>query len=249
MIRRAFQPAISLLILLGLPALLSADTLPQTASTPEVATLVPPQRAKNMAHLGEAEAITSKALPEGCHDSYSVASFEKANDDLQEFIDEYFHDARIPFFPTKKQLKNLGLLPKEKGVYQKPHALKRAGGHRRYPITPGLWKAIDLGDGVWEYHLLIREPQCLAETQAFNTDNDLLGEPFADYDDQAYIMLLQPEDVRRRSMEHFFTINVHVYGLRDDATALPRTVSDVILTDYTAWVEQNRRCQAQGGQP
>jgi len=215
MIRRAFQPAISLLLLLGLFPLLSASPAPKVL----------------------------------CHDSYSAASFEAADDDLQEFIDEYFHDAKIPFFPGQKQLKKLGLLPKGKGVYQKPYVLQKAGGHRRYPVTPGLWRVVDLGGGVWEDHLLIREPQRLAETQAFNTYNDLLGEPFADYDDQAYIMLLQPEDVRRRFEGHFFTINVHIYGLRDDATALPRTVSDVILTDYTAWVEQNRQCQAQGGQP
>ncbi len=246
MIRRAFRPAISIVILLGLTTHSGSGDFSLTPTLTKQGNLK--VRLKSSPHHPPST-INHQPIHQTCHDSYSAASFEAANDDLQEFIDEYFHDAKIPFFPGEKQLKDLGLVPKGKGLYQKSHALKTAGGHRRYPVTPGLWKAVDLGGGVWEYHLLICEPQRLAETEAFNTDNDLLGEPFADYDDQAYIMLLQPEDVRRRFEGHFFTINAHIYGLRDDATTLPFTVSDIILTDYTAWVEQNRRCLAQRQKP
>ncbi len=246
MIRRAFRPAISLLLLMGFAAHSASGDFHPTPTPTRHGNLT--MRLKPSLHHPPSTNL-HPPTNQTCHDSYSAASFETANDDLQEFIDEYFHDASIPLFPSKPQLKHLGLIARGNGVYQKPHALKTAGGHRRYPVTPGLWKAVDLGGGVWTYHLLIREPQQLAETQAFNTDNDLLGEPFADYDDRAYIMLLQPEDVRRRFAGRFFTINAHVFGLRDDATALPFTVSDIILTDYTTWVEQNRRCQAQRERP
>jgi len=178
-----------------------------------------------------------------CHDNYSAGSFEEAGDDLVEFIDEYFTSAQLPFLPQKPDMKSLKLPAQGGGIYRAPDALHPGGGHRLYPTRPGLWKIIDLGGGIWEYHLLIREPQLLAETQAFNTWNDLLGEPFADYDDQAYAMTLQPEDIRRQYEGRYFTLNVTVYGLRNDATQLPQTYADVILTDYTTWVKQNRQCR------
>ncbi len=178
-----------------------------------------------------------------CHDNYSAASFEEAGESLAEFIDEYFVSAHLPFLPARPDMAALKLPPAGPGIYRAPDALHTGGGHRLYPTRPGLWKVVNLGGGIWEYHLLIREPQILSETQAFNTYNDLLGEAFADYDDQAYAMTLQPEDVRRQYRDRYFTLNVTVYGLRDDATQLPRTFADVILTDYTAWVRQNTRCR------
>jgi hypothetical protein len=178
-----------------------------------------------------------------CHDHYSAASFEEADDEVQEFIDEYFVSAKIPFFPEKKGYATLKLVRQSDGVHQLPDALQKGGGNRFYPTRPGLWKIVDHGTGVREYHLLIREPQQLAETQAFNTYNDLLGEPFADYDDQAYALTLQPEDIRREFDGRYFTINITVYGLHDDATNLSQTFTDVILTDYTTWVNQNTQCQ------
>jgi hypothetical protein len=178
-----------------------------------------------------------------CHDHYSAASFEEADDEVQEFIDEYFVSAKIPFFPEKKGYATLKLVRQSDGVHQLPDALQKGGGNRFYPTRSGLWKIVDHGTGVREYHLLIREPQQLAETQAFNTYNDLLGEPFADYDDQAYIFTLQPEDVRRSFQGRYFTINVSVYGLKDDATQLSQTFADIVFTDYTTWVKQNAQCQ------
>jgi len=188
---------------------------------------------------------TNQTLPAMplCHDDYSAGSFEEAGEELEEFIDEYFTADRLPFLPDKSSILTLGLRPRGNGLYQKENALAPGGGHRHYPVQPGLWKAIDLGSGIWEYHLLIREPQQLAETEAFNTCNDLLGDPFADYDDPAYGMTLLPEDIRRQFAGHYFTLNVTVYGVRGDATGLLQTVTDITLTDYTPWVQQNETCR------
>ncbi len=193
--------------------------------------------------LAVSSPLWATTVPVRCHDNYSAASFEEAGESLAEFIDEYFTSAHLPFLPAKPDTAALGLSPAGSGIYRAPDALHFGGGHRLYPTRPGLWKVADLGGGIWEYHLLIREPQALTETQAFNTYNDLLGEAFADYDDQAYAMTLQPEDVRRRHSDRYFTLNVTVYGLRDDATQLSRTFADVILTDYTTWVKQNAHCR------
>jgi hypothetical protein len=186
--------------------------------------------------------LTLSALSAPCHDNYSAASFEEAGEDLEEFIDEYFVSAKIPFFPEPKNYPALKLVQQADGEYSLPHALQKGGGNRLYPTRPGLWQVIDHGTSVREYHLLICEPQPLTQTEAFNTYNDLLGEPYADYDDEAYGMTLQPEAIRRQSAGRYFTISVTVYGLLDDATRLPRTCTDVIITDYTAWVDENTQC-------
>ena len=211
MIRRAFRPAISGLILLGWLGIHS-----MAVASPRVVS---------------------------CHDDYTAESFEAAGEELGSFIDEYFTDVNISFPPQKNQFKALHLVQQGEGIYLRPDATRQAGGKRRYPVRPGIWKVIDFGAGVWEIHVLVREPQKLSETEAFNTDNDLLGEPFADYDNAAYGMTLQPEDIRRRYRNRFFTLNARVYGVRGDATQLDRTLTDVVLTDYTDWVKRNRWCQ------
>jgi hypothetical protein len=178
-----------------------------------------------------------------CHDDYAAGSFEESGDDLHEFVDEYFTSARIPFLPQKTDNTSLGLLHQADGTYRLPDALHYGGGHRLYPVRAGLWKIAKYDAGVRAYHLLVCEPYPLTQSQAFNTWNDLLGEPFADYDDGAYGMTLQPEDVRRKIADRFVTINVTIYGLQGDATELKRTCADVVFTDYTAWVERNGQCR------
>ncbi len=177
-----------------------------------------------------------------CHSNYSAGSFEEANYDLGDFLDEYFVEANITFLPTGKDSVQLGLATNDNKTFLAKDAFQKGGGGREYPSKTGIWKIIDLGNGTTEVHLLISEPQKLAQTQAFNSYNDLLGEPFADYDDQAYVMIMQPEDIRRVYNGKYFTINVSAYGLKDDATDLPRTVADITFTDYTAWVMENREC-------
>ncbi len=178
-----------------------------------------------------------------CHDDYLASSFEEADYDLADFLDEYFVDAGIPFLPTQKEASGMGLKDMDGRIYLRPGVYRTGGGKRKYPYKPGVWKITDLGNGVMEIHLLISEAQQMTEAQAFNTYNDLLGEAFADYDNQAYEMTMLPEDIRRSYKGRYFTLNLHIYGLRNDATALNHTVADVILTDYTRWVKENEECR------
>ena len=176
-----------------------------------------------------------------CPDDYAPASFEEASDELTDLIDEYFTDAGIPFPPPKERLRSLGLVPKGGGIYLRPGSLIRRG-RNIYPFAPGIWKVEFPGDGIEIVHLLIREPQRLTEAEAFNTYNDRVGGLFADYDDQAYGLRMLPEDVRQHSQGRYFTLNVRIYGVADDATDLNRTVADLIFTDYGRMVQRYRQC-------
>ena len=177
-----------------------------------------------------------------CPDDYTPASFETAEDELTELLDEYFTDANISLPPTPSQQVRLGLRPVAPGLLEIPDGTTRSGP-RRYPIRPGLWRIENPGGGIHIIHLLLKEPRQLAETEAFNTYNDLLGDLFADYDNPAYEMIMLPEEVRRRWRGHYLGIGVRLYGIRGDATGLGTTVADLILTDYTSLVNLYRHCR------
>jgi hypothetical protein len=179
-----------------------------------------------------------------CHDDYTANSFETAEDNLAEFIDEYFIAHKIPFLPTKKNIISLGLASTTSSpdTYMATNAMLSAGGGRNYPSKAGVWKIYFSNKDISQTHILIKEPQRLGENRAFNTYNDLLGDIFADYDARAYIMTSQPEDLRYRYNGTYFTINISIYGTTSDATSLPKTVADVVLTNYTSWVHKNKEC-------
>ncbi|WP_457607780.1 hypothetical protein [Nitratifractor sp.] len=184
----------------------------------------------------------SLSLAGGCPDDYAPRSFEPAEEELASFLEESFADRNLSFPPTPGQRIRLGLRPVGPGVYERPNAWKESG-RRRYPVRPGIWRIEKPTEDVTRIHLLLREPAPLAETEAFNSINELLGEIFADYDDRAYVTVLEPEDLRRHWRGRYFTIEVRLYGVAGDATGLERTYSDVILTDFTPWVNRSRQCK------
>ncbi len=175
-----------------------------------------------------------------CPDDYPPRSFPEAEDELASFLDEYFPEAGLSLPPTPNQLRRHGLRPVSDG-WALPDALHRVG-KRSYPLHPGLWRVSYPGRGLVVLHILVRDPASLSESEAFNTYNDLLGDLFADYDDPAYGMTLLPEGVRRRWRGRYLGITVRIYGVRDDATGLKRSVGDVILTDYSPWVHRYLDC-------
>jgi len=176
-----------------------------------------------------------------CPDDYPPASFEAAGDALTEFLDEYFTDRNLSFPPDPAD-RRLHLKKIAPTAWELPES-KRRSGRRSYPLHPGIWRIDRPGEGLSTVHLLLKEPAALAEQQAFNTYNELLGDAFADYDNRAYVMILQPEEVRRSWRGRYLGLGVRIYGVADDATGLTTTYADILLTDYTPWVRRYRRCK------
>ena len=177
-----------------------------------------------------------------CPDDYTPRSYEAASDELSDFLEEYFTEANLTLPPTPKERRRLGLQELKPGLWLHPQARKRSG-RESYPFRPGIWKIEEPGGGRTIVHLLLREPSRLSENEAFNILNDRLGDPFADYDNPAYGMILLPEGVRRHWGDRFLEISAQIYGVYLDATGLDRTVIDVILTDDTPWVRKAQACK------
>jgi len=186
--------------------------------------------------------ITLLSAGEKCPDHYNPKWFEEPSDEIVLLIEEYFEDKHIPFLPTLASIKKLGLKPLGSGVWQLPnstHSYKDI----YFPVTPGIWRYEQAAQGINTTHLLIKEHTQLSEIEAINVYNGLLGSYWNDYNVDGYEMTLKPEDTRIRYKDRYFELNVKLYGLKNDASRLKRTTTDLIFRDYTHKVRQFQQCQ------
>ena len=179
-----------------------------------------------------------------CPDHYAPQWFEEASDELGLLIDEYFTDQNISFLPRLSEIKKLGMKRVSTTLYQYPRATQNYN-ELQFPTHPGLWRYELFDHNITLTHILLKEPEKLSEIRAINTYNDLLGAYWGDYSVSGYRMTLQPEDARIRYQDHYFELNVQIYGLQHDATPLETTYADLLFRDYTAEVNAYIRCKEQ----
>jgi len=176
-----------------------------------------------------------------CYDHYAPQYFEESSDELADVISEYFEQRGLSFPPTISELQKAGLQTLSPTHLQLPQSTKRYR-ELEFPIAKGVWRYSQASPEISVVHLLIKEPTKLSEIDAINTYNGLLGAYWNDYKVSGYEMLLEPEDSRIRYKDSYFELNVKIYGLRGDATALLVTHADLIFRDYTTKVQQYIKC-------
>ena len=181
------------------------------------------------------------SLMASCPDDFTPESFEECSDEMAEFMNEVFNDRNLTLPLDADSMKKAGLKPVGVKQYEKP------GSRHRYktlsiPVLPGLWRVERDGE-LTILHTLLREPERLPETRAFNTYNDLLGGLWNDYDARAYGMTMMPEDRRVNCLGRYLGVSLKIYGTREDALDLNRTAADLILIDYTPMVRRYERCR------
>jgi len=158
-------------------------------------------------------------LGAGCPDDFAPESFEECNEELQELISAELYGP------------SAGMLHRHRS-------------DETIPDKPGLWR-LDRARELPVAHIALLEPERLPEVRAFNTYNDLFGGLWNDYDAQAYEMTLMPEDVRVACAGRYWGVSLKIYGTQEDALDRERTAADLILIDYTPFVEKYRRCKEQ----
>lgn len=179
-----------------------------------------------------------------CPDHYNPAWFEESSDELNLMIEEYFLDQHISFLPSQEEMLKIGLHKQSKQHLELPHATVHYHEFA-FPIRTGLWRYDRTKAHINTTYLLLKEPAKLSEIEAINTYNDLLGAYWGDYDVTGYQMTLLPEDSRIRYKDRYFELNVKIYGLKNDATALPSTYTDILFRDYTQQVKAYMQCKEQ----
>jgi hypothetical protein len=168
----------------------------------------------------------------GCPDDFAPESFEECSDEMEELMEELFTERNVtlPLSPGRLKALHHPDSPREDRPLPDP------------PPPPGLWRAEKEG-GLQILHILLKEPERLPETRAFNTYNDRFGGLWNDYDARAYLMEMLPTDRRVACMGRYLGVSLRVYGTKEDALRYPRTLADVILIDYTPLVERYRHCR------
>ena len=178
---------------------------------------------------------------DSCHDDYNPDSFESAGDEFAEFIDEYFTEKSIPLSLTADILKKRGFKIQNSSWILPKCTLSK--NNHIYPVWHGVWRVDIISTDLRRIHISLPYDSRVSQRVAFNRLNGMLGDIFADFDDNAYIMTMKPEDMRVRYEERYFEVNAYIYGTEGDGIALEKTVSDTVLTDYTKWVEENMKCR------
>ncbi len=177
-----------------------------------------------------------------CPEHYSPDRFEEASDELGSVIEEYFTDKGISFLPTIKEIEKLGLKATSSTDFLLPDSRKKYK-ELYFPTKAGIWNYKLPSSDITETHLLIKDHTKLSEIDAINVYNGLLGAYWFDYKVSGYEMILEPEDSRIRYKDTYFELNINVYGLKNDATKLPKTHADLIFRDYTKKVKQYQECK------
>ena len=182
------------------------------------------------------------AAGQKCPDHYNPQWFEEPSDEMALLIEEYFEDKNITFLPALTEIQKLGLTLTEAHIWQLPNST-RSYRDQHFPVTPGIWRYEHATQQIHTTHLLIREQTRLSETEAINVYNGLMGAYWNDYSNDGYQMTLEPEDSKIRYKNRYFELNVKIYGLKNDATNLPKTTTDIIFRDYTDKVKQFVECK------
>ena len=170
-----------------------------------------------------------------CHDDYTPDSFESASDEFAELVDEYIESKGLSISPNEKLLKSRGFI-------REHHSWILPNCSNKKIRCSGVWRVDVVSDSIIKLYISIPFVEKLSQIDAFNRLNGRVGDIFADFDDGAYEMIMKPEDMRVRYRDRYFEVNGYIYGVDGDDTGLSKTVADIVLTDYTRWVEDNMEC-------
>ncbi len=178
-----------------------------------------------------------------CPSHYDPDRFEESSDELALYIDEYFIDRSISFPPTKHDLIRLGLIYDNMANEWLLPSSTVSYKELSFPVKSGIWKQKIFKESIIVTHLLTNEPIRISELDAINIYNGLLGAYWNDYRVDGYEMTLMPDDVKIRYKQRYFELNIYIYGLKNDATNLPKTYMDTVFRDVTQLVKKYMACK------
>ncbi len=179
-----------------------------------------------------------------CADQYSNEAFLDAPMRVGDILDEGLKG--LPLFGNTKVYKKLGFGKiKIDGAdwYIKPGSYIKERDYI-YPIKSGLWKYhIDKNGFIDEFDIADAysyKDRVESVTNEINSDFEGLWSRWGGDD---YALELLPEDAQLRYGNFYLSLNVYLYGVKEDATNLKNTVVDYQFLNYTNEVNQFLKCK------
>jgi len=179
-----------------------------------------------------------------CADQYNDEAFLDAPLRLGDILDEALKG--LPLFGSATAYKNLGYKKIKidgEDWYIKPGSYVREKDYI-YPVKSGLWKYhVDKRDFVDEFDIADAygyKDRVESVANEINSDFEGLWSRWGGDD---YALKLLPEDAQLRYGNFYLSLNVYLYGVKEDATSLKNTVIDYRFLNYTNEVNQYLKCK------
>lgn len=179
-----------------------------------------------------------------CADQYSDEAFLDAPSRLGDILDEGLKG--LPLFGDMAAYKKLEFKKIKidgENWYIKPGSYIKEKDYT-YPIKSGFWKYhvnkkgfIDEFDIAEAYSY-----KDSVESVANEINSDFEG-MWSRWGGEAYALKLLPEDAQLRYGNFYLSLNVYLYGVKEDATTLKNTVIDYRFLNYTNEVNQFLKCK------
>ena len=180
-----------------------------------------------------------------CADQYDPEGFLDAPERLGEIIDENLQGLKL-FGDAKEYAKKLHYKKMkmwEDEYFVKPNSFIKEGDHY-YPTVSGLWRyhvgengmvdEVDITDA-YEYKDAI-------ESVANEINSDFEG-LWRGWGGDSYSFHLKPEDAQLRYFSYYLNLNVYLFGVKEDASTLKKTVVDYRILNYTDEVNNYIKCK------
>ncbi len=179
-----------------------------------------------------------------CGDQYNPENFLDAPDRVGEIIDSGLK--KLSLFGDVKIYKQLGFIKAkidDKIYYIDKKSIKKVGDYI-YPTKSGLWRYhLDKNGQVDEFDIAeVFEYKDSLESVASEINSDFEG-LWSRWGGEAYFHKLYPEDAQIRYGANYLTLNVYIYGVKDDATTLKNSTVDYRFLNYTDEVNNYIKCK------
>ncbi len=179
-----------------------------------------------------------------CADQYSDKSFLDAPSRLGDIIDEGVKG--LALFADGKIYKKLGFKKIKidgKNWYIKANSFIKQRDYI-YPKVSGLWRYhIDKNGFVDEFDIAeVYSYKDGVESVANEINSDFEG-LWRSWGGDDYALKLLPEDAQLRYGSFYLGLNVYLYGVKEDATNLDKTVINYHFLNYTDEVNRYIKCK------
>ena len=175
-----------------------------------------------------------------CSPYFNPDKFYEAPEYLQELIENNIDSLGVKLFDTKEEYSKLNF-KKSQNEYIKEKSFLQFKDYK-YPLKTQLWKYKLLNNQVDEINISKTEYYRFADLEIANEINENFEQFWSDWIEDGYSMQLVPEQILFRYKDSYFSFSVFIYGIKNDATPLEKTVINYWLKNYTPQVNEYIEC-------
>lgn len=175
-----------------------------------------------------------------CSPYFNPDKFYEAPEYLEELIENNINTLGVKLFEDKKQYSKLSF-KKFEDEFIKDNSFVDFKDYK-YPQNTEFWKYKTKNGLVDEINISKTEYYRFEDLEIANEINDNFEQFWSDWVEDGYSMQLVPEQVLFKYKDYYFSFSVFIYGIKNDATPLEKTVINYWLKNYTPQVQEYIQC-------